>query len=202
MIGIRSITTATLALGLSVAVPTFAKAAERGHNDRNDSRTPAHVERRVESRTPATVERRAEPRAQAHVERRAEPQRERVIVERSRIEREHVIRDIHVNRDFHYGNYGHYDRGIRFGVNVGPVYPVYPSYPVYVGGDCDLSVNLDDVPWCVFDTADRECGGPVQSVRLIRQNGVEFYRLIVDGREGAFEVHVDRAGRLISIGRC
>lgn len=185
----QTMTSAVLALGLSVAVPSFASAASN-HNDRNNnSHAPARVEHQTASRQ-THVESRG---TTTHVERRVEPRHEeRVVVEH---------RDVHVDRDYHYGRDFHYDRGIRFGVSV-PVYPVYPSQPIYVNTDCDIALNIADVPACVLDTAGRECGGPIESVRLIRSNGVEFYRLIVDSRDGAYEVHVDRDGRLISMGRC
>jgi hypothetical protein len=191
---IKTITSAVLALGLSISVPTFAGAAER-HGDSHTSS--ARVERRVEPRAQSHVEN----RGPAHVERRVETSHDRVVVERRPVvERERVVRDIHVDRDFH-RDY-RYDRGIRFGVGIAPVYPVYPSYPVYVNDDCDIALNLSDVPACVLDTAGHEIGGPIESVRLIRQNGLEYYRVIVDGRDGAYEVHVTPAGGLISAGRC
>jgi uncharacterized membrane protein YkoI len=187
---LQTMTSAVLALGLSVAVPSFASAASN-HNDHNNSRNSSRVEHQAASRTQTRVE----SRTTTHVERRVEPQRERVVRD------VHVDRDYHHDRDYHYGRDFHYDRGIRFGVSV-PVYPVYPTAPVYVNTDCDIALNIGDVPACVLDTAGRECGGPIESVRLIRTNGVEFYRLIVDSRDGAYEVHVDGAGRLISMGRC
>jgi uncharacterized membrane protein YkoI len=181
-------------LGLSVAVPSFASAAPK-HNDHNNARPAARVEHQSASRTQTRVEK----RTTTHVERRVEPERKRVVVERRP-----VVRDIHVDRDVHRDRYRdfHYNRGIRVGVSVTPVYPVYPSYPVYVNNDCDIALNIADVPTCVLNTAGRECGGAIESVRLIRINGVEYYRLIVDSRNGAYEVHVDGAGRLISMGRC
>lgn len=187
---IQKITSAVLALGLSISIPTFAGAAER-HGDSHASS--ARVERRVEPRAQSHVEN----RAPAHVERRVETSHDRVVVDRRPVvERERVVRDVHVGRDYRY------DRGIRFGVDIAPVYPVYPSYPVYVNNDCDIALSLSDVPACVLDTAGHEIGGPIESVRLIRQNGLEYYRVIVDGRDGAYEVHVTPAGGLISVGRC
>jgi hypothetical protein len=200
-----TITSAALALGLSTAIPIFAMAAQ-GHESHSSGRVersaPARVERnthaRVERSAPAHVERRVETSRGGHIERRIEPRRDHVVVER-----EHIIRDVRVHRDYHhdYGRY-HNDYGWRFGVSVAPVYPVYPSYPVYVNPDCDIALSISDVPACVLDTAGRECGGPIQSVRLIRRGGIETYRLIVDSRDGAFELQVDSAGRLISSGRC
>jgi len=188
-------TSAVLALGLSVAVPSFASAASNHNDHNNNSHAPARVEHQAASRTQTHVE----SRTTTHVERRVEPQH--VVVEHRPVERERVVREVHGNRDYHHDRDYHYDSGIRFGVSV-PVYPVYPSQPVYVNTDCDIALNVGDVPACVLDTAGRECGGPIESVRLIRSNGVEFYRLIVDSRDGAYEVHVDRDGRLISMGRC
>jgi hypothetical protein len=195
---IKIISSAVLALGLSISIPTFAGAAQRHVESHTSSaRVAQHAQPGAQSHAESRASTRVEFRAPAHVERRVETSHDRVVVDRRPIvERERVVRDIHVDRDYRY------DRGIRFGVGIAPVYPVYPSYPVYANNDCDIALSLSDVPACVLDTAGHEIGGAIESVRLIRQNGLEYYRVIVDGRDGAYEVHVSPAGGLISVGRC
>ncbi len=188
MFGVKSISTAVLALGLTAALPSFVQAAPAR------PQAVAHREVRVE-------------RHDEHVERAP-------VGRDLRVERDvRVERDIHIDRDEHhdYGRDWDRDRG-HVRIDVGPVYvpqpvyvppPVYVPAPVYVQPDVNVSVALPDVPSYVLNTVETQIRRPIETIRFVRENGFEFYQFMVGGRPGdRMDVHVATDGRLLSAVAC
>jgi hypothetical protein len=118
-----------------------------------------------------------------------------------RVEHREVDRHVEVRHDSHDG--GAWDHRPVY-VDRRPVVVdrrpvIVDQRPVYVNNDCDLSVSLYDVPAAVMDTVRCEAPGQVESARLIRDNGLEFYRVEVNVGRGDRFVRVACDGHLLGV---
>lgn len=185
MLRIKTLTAAVLALGLTAAVPAFAK--ENNGRAAQDN----HRDVRVETRTTRDVR-----TDRGHDDRTV------------RVERDvHVNRDVRVDHEIRVERDVRFDHGYRFDqdhdrgfvrIDVAPVW----TTPVYVSPNVDEYIALRDVPGCVVDSVVNQRFGPINSVEFVRRDDRTFYRFIVDGRDGRLDVRVGQDGRVLSVEGC